>query len=47
MIGETGDNQVATIARRLCLSLDRYDELRQLLDTTPPPVERDVVTVWW
>ena len=47
MIGETGDDQVARIARRLCLPTERHDELRQLLAATPPPGDRDVVTLWW
>jgi Methyltransferase domain len=47
MIGETGDDQVARVGRRLCLPTARYDELRQLLTTIPPPRDRDVVTVWW
>jgi SAM-dependent methyltransferase len=47
MIGETGDEQVRRIARRLCLGASRNDELRRLVEEIPPPVERDVVTVWW
>jgi Methyltransferase domain len=47
MIGETGDDQLSRIARRLCLGPDRHDELRSALDTTPPPTERGVVTLWW
>jgi SAM-dependent methyltransferase len=47
MIGETGDQAVARIARRLCLPVHRHDELRDLLANTPPPAERDVVTLWW
>lgn len=47
MIGELGDEQVKSIARRLCLRTDRVPELRQLLDATPPPAERDVVTLWF
>lgn len=47
MVGETGDDQVARIARRLCLPTPRHDELRQLLAITPPPSEREVVTLWW
>ena len=45
MIGETGPDQVARVARRLCLPAERHDELREVLTTTPPPVEREVVTV--
>jgi hypothetical protein len=47
MIGETGEHALARIARRLCLSPDRQDELRELLAATPPPADRDVVTLWW
>jgi len=47
MIGETGNDQVARIGRRLCLPSRRYDELRQLLTAIPVPREREVVTVWW
>jgi SAM-dependent methyltransferase len=47
MIGETGDEQLSRIARRLCLGPDRHDELRSALDATPPPAEREVVTLWW
>jgi hypothetical protein len=46
MIGELGDDQVARIARRLCLEASRVPELRHLLATTPPPTDRDVVTMW-
>lgn len=47
MIGETGDEQLARIARRLCLGPDRHDELKRVVDAQPPPIEREVVTVWW
>jgi hypothetical protein len=47
MIGELGDDQVERIARRLCLRPERSAELRQLLATTPPPSNREVVTIWW
>jgi len=47
MIGENDADAVARIARRLCLSADRHDELAQLLARTPPPTTRDVVTLWW
>ena len=47
MIGETGDDQLARMARRLCLPSERHDELRALLDKVPPPTRRDVVTLWW
>lgn len=47
MIGETGPDQLARVARRLCLHPDRYDELRRLLVTIPPPPERQVATLWW
>ena len=47
MIGENDADAVARIARRLCLSADRHDELARLLARTPPPTTRDVVTLWW
>jgi hypothetical protein len=47
MIGETGNEQLIRIARRLCLAPSRHDELRRLLENIPPPVDRDVVTLWW
>jgi hypothetical protein len=47
MIGETGDQALARIARRLCLAVHRHDELRDLLANRPPPAERDVATLWW
>jgi SAM-dependent methyltransferase len=47
MIGETGNEQLNRIARRLCLGPSRHDELRRLLENIPPPVDRDVVTLWW
>lgn len=47
MIGETGDEQLHRIARRLCLGPHRHDELRRVLDATPPPREREVATIWW
>ena len=47
MIGETGEDGVARIARRLCLPAGRLDELRHLVAAIPPPPEREVVTLWW
>jgi SAM-dependent methyltransferase len=47
MIGETGDQALQRIARRLCLPSARHDELRQLLLRKPPPEEREVVMVSW
>jgi SAM-dependent methyltransferase len=47
MIGETSNRALARIARRLCLPVDRYDELRHLLGNTPPPTQRGVATLWW
>lgn len=47
MIGETGDQQLARVARRLCVGPNRHAQLREALDATPPPVQRGVVTVWW
>jgi SAM-dependent methyltransferase len=47
MIGETGDQQTARIARRLCLPETRWDELQGVLSRRPPPPEREVVTLWW
>lgn len=47
MIGETGPDQLARVARRLCLPQSRHDELREVLATTPPPDERQITTIWW
>jgi SAM-dependent methyltransferase len=47
MIGESGDQPLGRIARRLCLQASRHEELRRLLAAVPPPGERDVVTLWW
>ena len=47
MIGETGDQALARIARRLCVPPHRHHELRDLLAKTPPPAKRSVVTLWW
>jgi SAM-dependent methyltransferase len=47
MIGENGEDALARIARRLCLPPDRHAELRELLVTTRPPMDREVVTMWW
>jgi hypothetical protein len=47
MIGEASGEQLARIARRLCLPRARHDELRRLLSDRPPPLERNVVTLWW
>ncbi|HET6810304.1 MAG TPA: methyltransferase domain-containing protein [Acidimicrobiales bacterium] len=47
MIGESGEEAVARIGRRLCIGPDRYDELRGLLAVEPPPPDREVVTLWW
>jgi SAM-dependent methyltransferase len=47
MIGESDSDQVARIARRLCLGPDRHADVRQLLETTPPPDAREVTTLWW
>ena len=47
MIGEIGDDRVDHIARRLCLPPARVHELEQVVTNTPPPVERQVLTVWW
>lgn len=47
MIGELDDDVIARIARRLCLSPSRVDELRSIVERTPPPRERDGVTIWW
>lgn len=37
----------ARIARRLCLPVDRHEELGALLERFPPPQDREVVTLWW
>ena len=47
MIGENADDAVTRTARRLCLPASRHDELRRLMAATPPPAQREVVTVWW
>jgi SAM-dependent methyltransferase len=47
MIGESGDDGVRRIARRLCLPAARLPELRELLAAVPPPRHREVVTLWW
>jgi len=47
MIGESDADQVARVARRLCVGPDRHAEVRQLLATTPPPDARQVTTLWW
>jgi SAM-dependent methyltransferase len=47
MIGESDDEALRRIARRLCLPASRHDELREVLATTPPPEDREVVTLWW
>jgi hypothetical protein len=47
MIGETDDEALHRIARRLCLPPDRYDDLQTVLADVPPPVDREVVTLWW
>ena len=47
MIGESGGEQLARIARRLCLPASRHDELLRALSETPPPRERAVATLWW
>ena len=46
-IGESSDDALSRMARRLCLPASRHDELRDLLAASPPPPARDVVTVWW
>jgi hypothetical protein len=47
MLGESGDDAVGSMARRLCLPESRHAELRRLLAKIPPPPQRDVVTLWW
>jgi SAM-dependent methyltransferase len=47
MIGESGDNAMRSMARRLCLPASRYEELSRLMAAVPPPPQRDVVTLWW
>jgi hypothetical protein len=47
MIGESGPARLARVGRRLCLQTARREELRQALDATPPPRDREVVTLWW
>jgi SAM-dependent methyltransferase len=47
MIGETGDESLLRIARRLCVPPARHEELAKLLAAIPPPREREMVTLWW
>jgi SAM-dependent methyltransferase len=47
MIGETGDQSLLRIARRLCLPPARHDELARLLAAIPPPRDREMVSIWW
>jgi SAM-dependent methyltransferase len=47
MLGESGDQPLLPIARRLCLPTERHEELRQALAAAPPPTDREVVTLWW
>ena len=47
MVGEDDEDRVARIGRRLCLPAARYDELRAALEAVPPPVQREVTTLWW
>lgn len=47
MVGEDDVDRVARIARRLCLPVARHDELRRVLVAIPPPLEREVATLWW
>jgi SAM-dependent methyltransferase len=47
MLGETGPRQLERIARRLCLTDARRNELAALLNAIPPPREREVSTLWW
>jgi hypothetical protein len=47
MIAENGADALSRIACRLCVPTDRYDELRVVLATTPPPPEREMVTLSW
>ena len=47
MIGEGGPDDLARIARRLCLPATRHEDLSRLLAITPPSGDRDVVTLWW
>ncbi|HMC39341.1 MAG TPA: class I SAM-dependent methyltransferase [Acidimicrobiales bacterium] len=47
MLGETGADGLERIARRLCLPRSRRSELGTLLEETPPPPQREMVTLWW
>jgi SAM-dependent methyltransferase len=47
MVGESGSDQAASVARRLCLGPDRRGEVRRILAAIPPPDEREVATLWW
>lgn len=46
-IGTDGSDIVASLRRRLCVSPERDDEVRQLTRRHPPPREREVATLWW
>jgi SAM-dependent methyltransferase len=47
VLGEHEQDEVAKLARRLCVGPDRHDEIAALLDIHRPPAEREVVTLSW
>lgn len=47
VLSEEGPQGIAPLARRLCLPGSRHDELRRLLVDIPPPVDREIATLWW
>lgn len=47
MIGENDADQLARIARRLCLPASRHDELRRVRAANSRPSSREVTTLWW
>ena len=45
--GSIDEATFAFLRRRLCLTPDRDDELRNALSRTPPPAVRPRATIWW
>lgn len=41
------DEAVAAVRKRLCLTADRDDAIRALLDETPLPTTREAWVLWW
>lgn len=44
---EDEDALVGFVRRRLCLAVDREEEVRTAVRAHPPPVDRAVATLWW